>query len=92
MTPRHPLSSALDRVDAWLEAPELVLLAATESYWRDLRIMLACGRVARGRVHDARAAALCRQHGVRELWAADRDFSRFPDLTVRDPLTDAKRR
>jgi len=25
-------------------------------------------------------------HGVRELWSADRDFGRFPDLVVRNPL------
>ena len=31
-------------------------------------------------------AALCLGHGVRELWSADRDFSRFPDLRVRNPL------
>jgi predicted nucleic acid-binding protein len=37
-------------------------------------------------VHDARVAALCRQHGVRELWSADRDFGRFPDLPVVNPL------
>ena len=27
-----------------------------------------------------------RLHGVRELWAADRDFGRFPGLTVRNSL------
>jgi predicted nucleic acid-binding protein len=37
-------------------------------------------------VHDARIAALCLSHGVRELWSADRDFSRFPALPVRNPL------
>jgi predicted nucleic acid-binding protein len=37
-------------------------------------------------VHDARIAALCVFHGVRELWSADRDYSRFPDLTVVNPL------
>jgi predicted nucleic acid-binding protein len=26
------------------------------------------------------------QHGVRELWSADRDFSRFAELTVVNPL------
>ena len=25
-------------------------------------------------------------HGVSELWSADRDFSRFPELAVRNPL------
>jgi len=37
-------------------------------------------------VHDARVAALCRLHGVSELWTADRDFSRFHGLTFRNPL------
>ena len=36
--------------------------------------------------HDARVAAICRDHGVRELWTSDRDFSRFPALTVVNPL------
>jgi hypothetical protein len=31
-------------------------------------------------------AALCFLHGVRELWSADRDFSRFPNLKVKNPL------
>jgi len=30
--------------------------------------------------------ALCRLHGVRELWTVDRDFSRFPGLKVKNPL------
>jgi hypothetical protein len=34
----------------------------------------------------ARIAALCESHGVTELWSADRDFSRFAGLTVRNPL------
>jgi hypothetical protein len=27
-----------------------------------------------------------RQHGVRELWSADRDFGRFPGFDVVNPL------
>jgi predicted nucleic acid-binding protein len=37
-------------------------------------------------VHDARIAALCLSHGIRELWTADRDFSRFPRLKTANPL------
>lgn len=37
-------------------------------------------------VHDARIAALCLQHGVSELWSADRDFGRFPKVPVLNPL------
>ncbi len=38
------------------------------------------------RVHDARIAAICIGQGVSELWTADRDFSRFPELKTRNPL------
>lgn len=40
-----------------------------------------------GAIHDARIAAICIEHGVSELWSADRDFSRFPMLNTRNPLT-----
>jgi uncharacterized protein len=85
--PPTPLAVALDQVDAWLEAPTLVLLTESDEHWPALRALVAAGRVTGARVHDARVAALCRQHGVRELWSADRDFGRFPELTVINPLT-----
>jgi toxin-antitoxin system PIN domain toxin len=84
--PPTPLASALGQVDAWLESPTLVLLAESGAHWSTLRALLANGRVAGPQVHDARVAALCRQHGVRELWSADRDFNRFAGLTVVNPL------
>jgi len=84
--PPTSLSIALDQVDALLESPTLVLLAESEQHWSDLRALLTTSRVTGARVHDARIAALCRQHGVRELWSADRDFGRFPSLDVVNPL------
>ncbi len=86
--PPTTLSKALDQVDAWLESPGLVLLAEHDGHWPNLRSILLAGRVAGPRVHDARIAALCLAHNVRELWTADRDFSRFADLRTRNPLTD----
>jgi len=65
-----------------------VLLAESESHWSVLRSLLETGRIAGPQVHDARIAALCIQHGVRELWSADRDFGRFPSLTVVNPLVE----
>ena len=85
-SPPTPLSSAIDQVEAWMESPTLVLLAETESYWSDLRATLEQGRVSGPLVHDARVAAICRDHGVPELWTTDRDFSRFPAVTIRNPL------
>jgi toxin-antitoxin system PIN domain toxin len=84
--PPSPLEAALNQVEAWLEAPGLVLLAEVEGYWPSLRVALVEGRIAGPGVHDARVAALCRLHGVRELWTADRDFGRFPGLVVLNPL------
>lgn len=76
----------MDQIDAWLQSPSLVLLAETESHWPALRALIGVGRIAGAKVHDARIAALCLQHGVRTLWSADRDFSRFPRLAVDNPL------
>jgi len=84
--PPTPVARALEYVDALLQSPSLVLLAESDLHWKMLRPLLADGRVAGGRVHDARIAAICLQHNVRELWSADRDFSRFPQLTVVNPL------
>jgi toxin-antitoxin system PIN domain toxin len=85
--PPTPLGRALDQVDAWLEAPSLVLLAEHEGYWARMRELLVSARVSGARVHDARVAALCLVHGVHELWTADRDFGRFAELVARNPLT-----
>ncbi len=85
-SPPTPLAKAIDQVEAWLESPSLVLISESEEYWPGLRTILQAGRVCGPQVHDARVAALCQQHGVTELWSADRDFGRFPGLIVRNPL------
>jgi toxin-antitoxin system PIN domain toxin len=81
-----PLDAALDQVEAWLESPSLLVLSEAEGYWSELSSSLRTGRIVGPQIHDARIAALCRVHGVEELWTADRDFSRLPGLTVRNPL------
>jgi len=85
-SPPSSLAAAIDQVDAWLESPSVVLLAESETHWATLSASLTAGRVTGPQVHDARIAALCSQHGVRELWTVDRDFSRFPALVARNPL------
>ncbi len=84
--PPTPLGDALDQVDAWLESPSVHLLAEGGEYWLILRGALVDARAVGPLVHDARVAALCRLHGVRELWVADRDFGRFASITVKNPL------
>lgn len=86
--PPTPLDDALDQVAAWLESPSLVLLSEGGEYWEHLRRLTAAGRAIGPRIHDARVAALCIEHGVRELWTADRDFGRFPPLVAVNPLAE----
>ena len=86
--PPTPLEGAIRQVEAWLESPTLVLLSETADYWEMLRGTLLSGCIAGPQVHDARVVSVCRQHGVSELWTADRDFGRFSGLRIRNPLVD----
>jgi len=84
--PPTPLKDALRQVDYWMESPTLRLLGEGPGYWERLKDSLEAGKAAGPLVHDARIAALCQAHAVRELWSADRDYSRFGGLRVRNPL------
>ena len=86
--PPTSTAAALAQMDAWIAAPGLLLLGERPDHWSSLRPLLAAGRVAGPKVHDARIAALCLAHAVRALWTADRDFSRFPTLQAVNPLSD----
>ena len=84
--PPSGMEAALDQIGAWLESPSLTLLPEGPGYIEHLAGTLLTSRVSGAKTHDARIAALCVYHGVRELWSADRDFSRFPGPVVRNPL------
>ena len=81
-----PLEASFASIDAWLAGGNLQLIGESEGYFEKLRNFVNQAKVQGPRVHDARIAALCLHHGVSELWTADRDFSRFPTLRVRNPL------
>jgi toxin-antitoxin system PIN domain toxin len=84
--PPSTLEEALDQIDAWMASPGLVILGEPHDHWSILRGQLAAAQVRGPMVHDARIAAICIGHGVHELLTADRDFSRFSSLAVRNPL------
>lgn len=85
-----PPEAAVDQVSAWIESPGLSLLAEGPGYWNALAPLVARTKVRGGAVHDARIAAICLEHGVSELWTADRDFSRFAELKARNPLVSSR--
>ena len=88
--PPTPLEKALEQVEIWFESPSLRILGELKGHWSELKEILTAGRIVGGVVHDARVAAICREHGVKELWSADRDFTRMKGVVVRNPLLAGK--
>lgn len=82
-----PIDVALDAVRRLLASLSGGFLAEGEGYLDALERIARPALLQGALVHDARVAALCLFHGVRVLWSADRDFSRFPELAVANPLT-----
>lgn len=74
------------QVAAWQTSPDLQLLGDDATVWERCEQLSKRGAVEAERWYDARIAAVCLAHGVRELWTVDRDYSRFPDLTTHNPL------
>jgi toxin-antitoxin system PIN domain toxin len=86
---RQPRSeAAIEAIDAWLATPGVQLIGEPPGHWPTLRALLSSARPLGRAVHDARLVAVCVAAGVAELWSADRDFGRYPELRVRNPLVD----
>lgn len=77
---------AVAQVAAWMASPVLRLLGEGADHWQHLTDLIDRGQITGPKVHDARIAAICRSHGVHELWTVDRDFSRFAGLVTRNPV------
>jgi uncharacterized protein len=81
-----PLNLAFAQIREWSHFPNHSFIGETAEHLNVLENFAVAGQISGGMIHDARIAAICLQHGVSELWTADRDFSRFPKLKVRNPL------
>lgn len=68
------------------EKPQCGATGERPGYWDQAHRIIEAASIRGAQVHDARIAALCLFHGVAELWTADRDFQRFPNLKTRNPL------
>jgi len=84
--PPTPMETALRAMRVWGESPGCELIGEGPDYLAILGRLLHASRCTGPMVHDARIAAICLHHGVKELWSCDRDFSRFSELRVRNPL------
>ena len=86
----HPPSTtrqAFDFLEALRQTGLSVWLSEGALHLDQLKSLAVSSRVSGPQIHDMRIAALCLAHGVRELWTADRDFTRYPSLKIRNPLS-----
>lgn len=73
-------------LDLLFRSPFIRRLMPTDDTVQVLRDVLAESGVRGSSVHDAHIFALCLEHGVRELYTADKGFRRFRGLKVTDPF------
>ncbi|UUY01857.1 PIN domain-containing protein [Svornostia abyssi] len=81
-----PLDVTLRMLRRLLDAPGCVPMGEGADHVTRLETLAVAGRATGSLVYDARIAAICLDHGVTELWTADRDFGRFPQLRAVNPL------
>ncbi len=79
-TPFEP-EEAWHALNRLLASPTLVVLHPEERFLELFEASVVHAGTRGNLVFDAQIAALCREHGVRELLTEDRDFARFEGLT-----------
>lgn len=86
LLPPTPLDQALAQITSLLATTTLRLLHETDQHWAVFDRLVKQSQATGHLIHDAKIAAICLQHGVKELWSADRDFSRLTGLKTVNPL------
>lgn len=85
--PPSSIDVAFGFLESLLEAPTVRTFSEAPDHLSLLKRIAESGKITGPVIHDARITALCLGNGVKELWSADRDFSRMSGLRVRNPLT-----
>ena len=86
-SPPTPVTTVLDDLQSLLKSPSLTVLGEGPAHLLQMDRTIRNSRATGNLVHDAHIAALLIEHGVAEVLTADRDFTRFHGLRVRDPFT-----
>lgn len=83
---RTSVEVSFETVRAWTAHPGCAVLTEHDVHLATLEALCLRAGIAGGSIHDARIAAICLSHNIREFWSCDRDFGRFADLLTRNPL------
>lgn len=81
-----PGAEAIAAISAVAQASRARMIGESAGHLLTLDRLVRGANTAGPKIHDARIAAICLDHGVEELLTADRDFSSFPQLRTRNPL------
>ena len=81
----YTIADAASIVESWLEQPVVGILEQGSRYWPIFRRLLRDGQIRGNLVMDAHLAALSLEHGG-TLFTTDKDFARFDELRVTNPL------
>lgn len=76
-------TAAVDAIGALLESDSVRVLSPGERYWALLREAVVEAGARGNLVLDAEIVAVCREHGATTILTEDRDFRRFPRISVR---------
>lgn len=85
-SPPTSLRTAFAALEVWFATPLCRAIGEGPDHLECLKQLATKGKIRGPMIHDARIAAICLQNGVTELWSADRDFSRYKQLRVINPL------
>lgn len=80
------VGDALDRVQSWLDQPNVMLLAPTARHWSILSGLLRSSVAGTNLTTDAHIAAYAIEHAG-TVYTNDRDFGRFEGLRWKNPLS-----
>jgi toxin-antitoxin system PIN domain toxin len=80
------VSEAEAAISSWLAQPLAGIVEPGERHWDLLRGLMRDGQTTGPLIMDAVLAAIALEHGA-TICTTDRDFSRFPGVKWRNPLT-----
>lgn len=80
-----PPGEALDRVESWLERPNVETLEPGPRHLRIVRDLFDATGLGAGLTTDTHLAAIAIEHQA-EIYSNDGDFGRFPGLRWSNPL------
>lgn len=86
--PAFTMQRAATLVDEWLGQPHITVIEPGPRYWAIFRQLLPKAQIRGNLVMDAHLAALTIEHAG-TLYTTDKDFSRFDDLRVVNPIARA---